>query len=113
MVLAWALLAALAAGCKGGLDETACTDLRGQAFEVINKAHTCNSDADCRGTDWPGCSKPINGKHFAKVAVFKGKFVKGQCTEGKESCRDAPEIYCKQGLCVFRELAGGAPNPKK
>ena len=111
--MAWALLAGLAAGCKGGLDEAACTDLRGQAFEIINKAHTCNSDADCRGTDWPGCAKPISNKNFTNVAEFKKKFAAGQCKESKEPCRDTPEIYCKQGLCVFREVAGGAANPKK
>ena len=30
----------------------------------------------------------------------------GKCVEPPKNCRKAPEVYCKQGLCVFREKAG-------
>ena len=88
-----------------GLDEKECTALRTQAFEILNEPHTCNDDVDCVGSEWPGCTKQLNKKNLARIAPLKEKFEKGKCEEPKTECREIPEIYCKQGLCVFREKA--------
>ena len=42
-------LFALAAGCSKMSPEE-CTKLRDNAFELINTANMCSSDADCDGT---------------------------------------------------------------
>ncbi len=96
------------AGC--GLSEDECMALRSQAFDVINESHTCNDDTDCAASEWPGCGKPLNIKNEARVTALKAKFDEGKCTEPASQCREVPEVYCKQGLCVFRETAGGE-NP--
>lgn len=98
-------------GCNK-MEPTACEGLRGQAFEVVNAAHVCADDADCLPTTWPGCAKPVNSKNKGRVLELKETFDKGKCVEEKAVCRETPEIYCKQGLCVFRELAGQM-NPAK
>ncbi len=100
-----------ALGC-GKIAASECDGLRGQAFEVINTAHVCADDADCVPTTWPGCTKAVNSKNKTRVLELKEKFDLGKCVETKASCREAPEIYCKQGLCVFHELAGQT-NPTK
>ncbi len=110
VAVAWAASLALAACNKMTNEE--CETLRVQAFEVINSAHVCADDADCSPTSWPGCAKPANGKDKGRIAELKDKFDKGKCVEEKGNCRDTPEIYCKQGLCVFRELPGQV-NPNK
>jgi hypothetical protein len=107
----WFLLVAVAACNK--MEEAECQGLRAQAFEVINGAHVCADDADCVPTTWPGCSKPVNSKNLARVTELKDKFDKGKCVEEKGNCRDTPEVYCKQGLCTFREVAGGPTNKPK
>ncbi|MBM4374866.1 MAG: hypothetical protein FJ095_07260 [Deltaproteobacteria bacterium] len=111
-VVGWTVAFFSASGCSNKLEDAQCEVLRGQAFEVINSAHVCADDADCVPTNWPGCAKPVSSKNKARVLEFKEKFDQGKCVEAKATCRDTPEIYCKQGLCVFRELAGQT-NPTK
>ncbi|MBI4703374.1 MAG: hypothetical protein HY744_19845 [Deltaproteobacteria bacterium] len=96
----------VACGC-GRLSPEECENLREQAFEIANGAHTCDSDADCFGSDWPACTKPASGKKLAKIDALAQRFKQGKCVEPPAQCRKPPEIYCKQGLCTFRELAGG------
>ena len=100
--LTCALGVALVPGCSG-LSTEECDKARSEAFDVVNEAHTCDSDADCTPTDWPGCSKPVSRKNADRIKQLKEKFTGGKCTEPKAECRPTPEIYCKQGLCVFRE----------
>jgi len=98
------------AGC--GLSESECMGLRSQAFDIINESHTCNDDADCLASEWPGCGKPLNTKNEGRVKPIQAKFDEGKCKEPERQCREIPEVYCKQGLCVFRESVGGE-NPTK
>ena len=103
--IAFAPLALLVAagGCSNSLDPKECLNLRADAFELLNKAQKCNNDADCRQSDWPGCAKPVSSESYGKIKPKKEAFTKGQCDETKASCREPPEVYCKQGLCVHRE----------
>ena len=100
------------AGC--GKSEEECNEIRGQAYEIINVQcegclpHTCNDDTDCIGTSWPGCMKPVNKKNLDKIAAFEKQFKEGSCKEDEQTCPDAPDVYCKQGLCVFRHRPGEA-----
>lgn len=114
LTLALALVLPLS-GCGNKLDAAECDKLRGEAFELINGAHHCNSDTDCRVSDWPvseSCDKPVNGKNYDAVKVLGDKFKAGQCEEAAVECRKPPVSYCKQGLCVFREISKpGAPAP--
>jgi len=115
-VARWVLVGAIAGllpsavGC--GLSEQECMALRSEAFDIINESHTCNDDTDCIASEWPGCGKPLNLKNESRVTPLKGKFDEGKCAEPASECREIPEVYCKQGLCVFRETVGGA-NPTK
>jgi len=104
------LLAASSSLPACGLNEKECATLRSQAFEVLNEAHTCNSDAECIGSKWPGCTKPASTKNADRLQRLQAEFDKGGCKEPERDCRLPPEVYCKQGLCVFRELAG-SPSP--
>ncbi|MEM9695277.1 MAG: hypothetical protein AAGA56_22230 [Myxococcota bacterium] len=106
--------AALAPACNQ-MEQPKCMELRTQAFEVLTgTAHPCGSDADCGPSEWPGCAKPVSNKHREKIAGFKKQYEEGKCGEHDDlkkldrtdSCREAPAVYCKQGLCVFREQAG-------
>jgi len=105
--LALAAFAALAlplwSGCSSDLDQNACLKLREDAFEVLNKAQHCNNDSECRQSDWPGCAKPESQASFDKIKPSKDAFTKGKCVEAKADCREPPEVFCKQGLCVHRE----------
>jgi len=100
------LAAALVCGVGCNLGDEECLKLRGAAYDIINEAHTCNDDADCFPSEWPGCPRPANMKNIARVKDYKGKFDDGGCKEEQSSCPDTPEVYCKQGLCVFRHKAG-------
>lgn len=93
-------------GC-GGLDEKECLKLRGEAFEIVNEAHPCGSDADCELSSWPGCERPISSKNKARIDPLAAKFTEGKCKdEEARECPEPPTVYCKQGLCVFRHEAG-------
>ena len=98
-----ALVAPLWSGCSNSLDENQCSKLREDAFELLNKAQHCNSDTDCRQSDWPGCAKPVSQESHGKIGAMKDTFTKGKCEEKKADCREPPEVFCKQGLCVHRE----------
>ena len=100
---ALALAAPLWGGCSNALDKKECLKLREDAFELLNKAQHCNNDADCRQSDWPGCAKPLSQETYGKIKPMKESFIKGKCEETKAECRESPEVYCKQGLCVHRE----------
>jgi hypothetical protein len=104
----WAIVVAVGAlsACGNKLSDEACMKIRGEAFETINAAHTCNGDADCVPSEWPGCERPVSKRHEAKLAGMKKTFTEGKCTEPEKNCRKPPEVYCKQGLCVFREKPG-------
>lgn len=98
-----ALMIACLPGCENKLDPKECDKLRGDAFEILNKAHHCNTDADCRQSDWPGCAKPLSNADFDKIKPMSDKFKEGKCEEPKVECKPPPAVYCKQGLCVHRE----------
>ena len=113
--LAPALLALFALGCSGKLDAKECDKLRGDAFDLLNKGQQCNDDKDCRQSDWPGCAKPISNSNYDKISPMSAAYKKGQCEEPKIECKKPPESYCKQGLCVHREIgtpegAGNTPT---
>jgi hypothetical protein len=115
-IFAFAALAApLWSGCSNDLDPKQCLQLREDAFELLNKAQHCNSDTDCRQSDWPGCAKPLSQESYGKIRPMKDSFTKGKCQEAKVDFREPPEVYCKQGLCVHREKgtpegAGNTPS---
>lgn len=109
--LVWALCVMGAASC--GLSEEECLKVRGQAFEILNEPHTCNDDSGCQFSDWPGCPKPASRKNQERIDGLRKQFIDGSCKDEDTGCREPPDVYCKQGLCVFREVAGGTPNPTK
>ena len=98
-----ALLVGAASGCSNDLDKKECFKLREDAFELLNKAQHCNNDTECRQSDWPGCAKPVSMETHGKIGPMKDSFTKGKCEEAKADCREPPEVFCKQGLCVHRE----------
>jgi hypothetical protein len=105
----------LAGGCSNTMEPKECLKLREDAFELVNKAQHCDTDTDCRQSDWPGCPKPMSSKTFGDVKPMKESFQKGKCEEPKSDCREPPEVYCKVGLCVHREKgtpegAGNTPT---
>lgn len=106
------LVLALLAGCDSKMEAKECDKLRGEAFDLLNKAQHCNTDADCRQSDWPGCAKPISQTTADKIKPMSEQFTKGKCEEPKLECKEAPESYCKQGLCTHREkgVPEGAGN---
>lgn len=95
------------------LDKEACLKLRGEAYDIVNEAHTCNDDADCLPSEWPGCAKPLNTKNQDRITPIKQKFDEGSCEDEAQTCPETPLIYCKQGLCVSLHEAGEAGNPSK
>jgi hypothetical protein len=113
------LLCALGAGCNK-LPVEKCRELRVQAFDILTgQAHPCSSDADCFPSDWPGCAQPLSAKNREKILEIKKDFDEGSCVEHPDikkdeerECREPPIVYCKQGLCVFREQAGQT-NPNR
>ena len=85
------------------LDPKECTKLRDGAFELINTASVCTTDADCKESEWPGCPKPISVASFDKIHGMQDTFTKGKCEEQpKAKCPQSPKIYCQEGLCAFR-----------
>src|SRR5262249_5764559 len=57
-------LVVLASMACNKLDQKECDKIRGDAFEILNKAQHCSVDADCRQSEWPGCPKPLSNKTF-------------------------------------------------
>lgn len=101
------------AGCSNKIEQKECDKLRGEGFDSINAAQHCGTDADCSQSKWPGCARAINAKTAAAVGLISDKYKKGECEEPKMTCKEPPEAYCKQGLCVHREKGvpegAGAP----
>ena len=100
-------------GCSNKMEPKECDKIRGEAFDLINKAQHCNVDADCKQSEWPGCARSVSLKTIEVVKPMQDQFTKGQCEETKLDCKPPPEAYCKQGLCVHREKGtpegAGAP----
>jgi hypothetical protein len=97
------LALALMLGCSNKMDPKECDTLRSSAFDIINGAHHCNSDADCRQSNWPACPRPVSNLSFDKLKPMSESFKKGECEEKPPECKPSPDVYCKQGLCVHRE----------
>jgi hypothetical protein len=98
----------LLAGCDSKMDPKECDTIRGEAFDLLNKAQHCNTDADCRQSDWPGCARPASNATSEKIKPMADKYKEGKCDEPKAECKPPPQVYCKQGLCVHREV--GTPE---
>ena len=103
LILVVPVLSLLFVACSSKLDPKDCDKLRGDAFDLLNKAQHCNTDADCRQSDWPGCERPESSETFEKIKPMRDQFKKGKCEEPNIPCKSPPEVYCKQGLCVARE----------
>lgn len=97
------------AACGSKLEQKECDRLRGEAFDALNKAQHCNSDAECKSSDFPEIGKPVSVKTYDELKKSEDAFKLGQCQEPQLPKRDILPIYCKQGLCVVREKA--APEP--
>lgn len=95
-------LAALSSIACSKMDPKDCAKLREQAFDILNSTNYCKSDADCRASEWPGCSKPINTDSFGKIATSKESFAKGKCEEKALICEPPPPVYCQDGMCAFK-----------
>lgn len=81
-----------------------CDRIRGEAFDLVNKAQHCDTDVDCQQSEWPGCPKPLSKTTAAQIKPMKEGFQKGKCKEQESApCKEPPPAYCKQGLCVHRE----------
>jgi hypothetical protein len=95
-------------GCSNKLEPKECDKIRGEAFDLINAAQHCNVDAECAQSAWPGCARAVNAKTTGAVSPMAAKFKQGECAETPMQCKEPPDAYCKQGLCVHREK--GAPE---
>lgn len=102
-VATFALAATAMAGCSNKMEVKECDKIRGEAFDMVNKAQKCNTDADCKQSEWPGCARAVSNETFDKIKPMAEAFKKGECEETKLECKPPPEAYCKQGLCVHRE----------
>lgn len=114
LVGVFSLVGLLSASCdkkQEGLSDKECSDLKQQAFKIINSGkdnggQTCNTDkqgADCSETKWPECRHAVNTGSQAALAELQKKFEDGKCKGGGGACSDSPPTYCKQGLCAMRE----------
>ncbi len=113
--LGWSVVASalLLGGAACGKSEEECLKIRGEAFDILNEPHTCNDDSGCQFSIWPGCAKPVSRKNQERIDALKASFDDGSCQDEASTCREPPDVYCKQGLCVFREVPGGTQNPTK
>jgi hypothetical protein len=84
------------------MDPKDCAQLRESSFELINAANNCSTDSDCRPTEWPGCQRPINAQNFDAIHQKMESFRKGKCEEKPANCKQAPAVYCAEGICAFR-----------
>lgn len=110
-----AALCLMALGCEKKMEPKECDSLRAKAFEHINIGQQCEKDPDCQQSEWPGCEKPISVVTAGKIKALHDQYTAGKCEEPKaQACRTPPEVYCKQGLCVHREIGtpeGGSGTP--
>lgn len=99
------VLGTAAIGCEKKMDPAECDKIRSEAFTLLGKGQPCGADADCKEAVWPQCRRPTNTKNFEALAEMQKKRADGKCEEKPaDECKDSPEVYCKQGLCVNREL---------
>jgi hypothetical protein len=112
LAAAFALALPLTGGCSNEMDPKECDKIRGEAFDLLNKAQHCDTDKDCVQSDWPGCAKPLSNATADKIGPMKAAYQKGKCAEPASECKEPPPVYCKQGLCVHREkgTAEGSGN---
>ncbi|MEQ9319290.1 MAG: hypothetical protein RIF41_09020, partial [Polyangiaceae bacterium] len=85
-------------------DEQACLSLRQQGFEILNGAHPCNDDSDCRTSEWPDCGKPLNHKTDAKLTAVRERAEAAECEDVEASCERMRPAYCDRNLCVARPV---------
>ncbi len=90
----------LGMGCS--MDPKECAKLREAAYDVINTPGNCETDADCRASEWPGCPKAINATNLDKIKKFQDAAKKGKCVDPALTCKPVPPLYCQTGLCVFK-----------
>ena len=99
------VLGAAAVGCEKKMDPAECDKIKAEAFTLLGKGQPCGTDADCKEATWPQCRRPTNLKNIEALAEMQKKRTDGKCEEKPaEECKDSPEVYCKQGLCVNREI---------
>jgi len=99
-ILCFALL-----GACSKMSPEECMKLRDSAFELINSANMCSSDAECKPSEWPGCTKPVNAANFDKIHAMMERTKKGKCEEKPAQCKPPPPVYCQEGICGFRYKA--------
>lgn len=99
------VLSTAAVGCEKKMDPAECDKIKAEAFTLLGKGQPCGTDADCKEATWPQCRRPSNLKNIEALAEMQKKRTDGKCEEKPaEECKDSPEVYCKQGLCVNREI---------
>ena len=70
-------------GCSSKMEPKECDKIRGEAFDLVNKAQHCNTDVDCKQSEWPGCAHAVSTKTIETIAPMAESFKKGQCEETK------------------------------
>src|SRR2546423_15052959 len=86
LAAAFALAAPLLSGCSNDMDPKECDKIRGEAFDLLNKAQHCDTDKDCRQSEWPGCAKPLSNVTFDKIHPMRESYQKGKCHEPVSEC---------------------------
>lgn len=104
-LLALSLVSAI--GCR---NEQACLALRTEGFDILNGAHPCNDDSDCRTSEWPDCGKPLNDETDAKLTAVRERAKAAGCDVSRASCEGVRPAYCDRNLCVARPIPLG-PDP--
>ena len=66
------------------------------------EAADCDTDKDCRASEWPGCPKAVNVTNFDKLNGTRDVSKKGKCEEPKLQCTPVPKTYCEEGVCAFK-----------
>lgn len=90
--------------CK---DEQACLELRQRGFEILNGAHPCNDDSDCRTSEWPDCGKSLNDETDATLTAVRERAKAAGCDDVETSCEGMRPAYCDRNLCVARPVPVG------
>ena len=104
-----AAIAGAALGCS--MDPKQCFQLRDSSYQLINQPNYCRDDAECKASEWPGCSKPINQASFDKIHASMLSSKKGKCQEQALKCDPPPPVFCQEGLCTFRYKPFQGPMP--
>lgn len=84
------------------MDPKECAKLRESAYDIINTPSNCETDKDCRPSEWPGCPKAINAVNLEKIKKIREAATKGKCVDPAMPCTAMPPLYCQEGLCVFK-----------